>query len=263
MRFSRIGQVLVHYELDGDPAGPPIVFVNSLGTDLRIWDDVVPHLGEYRLIRYDKRGHGLSDSPEGPYTLADFGDDLAGLLDELEVEKVLVVGISIGGMIALEFAARYGERVRGLVLADTAPQVGTPSKWQERMDGVVEKGMERMAREILPVWFRPSFEGLEPDVHRGHHNMLARMPAGGYAASCAALRDGDLRTSIPQIDTQALVLNGDQDVATPPDEARMLADALPNARFAIIDEAGHLTCVEQPDDLADAIHRFAQEIGHE
>ncbi len=263
MKFSWAGEVLVHYRLDGDQAGSPIVFVNSLGTDLRIWDDVVPHLKEFRLIRYDKRGHGLSDSPPGPYALADFAEDLAGLLDQLHVERALVVGISIGGSIALDFAARYGERVRALVLADSAPRVGTPDKWQERIDGVIEQGMERMARSILPVWFRESFDDLEPEVHRGYLNMLTRMPAGGYAASCAALRDADLRDTLPKITAQALVLNGGHDVATPPDQAKRLAEALPNGRFETIADAGHLICVEQPAATARAIRQFVEEIGYD
>ncbi|MEZ4737505.1 MAG: 3-oxoadipate enol-lactonase [Caldilineaceae bacterium] len=267
-RFVTVGQYTLHYRLDGVGApgtatGTPLVFINSLGSDLRIWDGLIaafaPH---YPIIRYDKRGHGLSDCPPGPYTLRDHTADLAGLLAGLQMRSAILIGVSVGGMIALDFAHQYPERVQGLVLCDTGAKIGTADYWTERSMAVRQGGLASLAPTILARWFSSTFAEAAPAAYRGYTNMLTRTPLEGYAATCEALRDADLRAVVTRIGAPALVLCGDEDQATPPSLGQALADALPNARFALIPQAGHIPSIEQPQALTTAIQHFLEEIHH-
>jgi 3-oxoadipate enol-lactonase len=263
MRFADIHGLTMHYALSGAGHAGPVVFMNSLGTDLRLWQAVLPGLNQpFQIICYDKRGHGLSGAPPGPYTIGDHARDLAGLLDMLKIESALVVGISVGGMIAMEFALRFPGRVRALVLCDTAPKIGTPEFWDERIQALRERGMEPLADTILARWFLPSFASEHPAEYRGFAHMLARQPLEGYLSTCAALRDADLGDSVKAITANALLLCGAGDISTPPDQMRELAAALPNARFQVIEGAAHLPCIEQPAAMAAIIHQFFQDNGH-
>lgn len=235
----------------------PLVFINALGTDLRIWDGVVPHFTDrYPVIRFDKRGHGLSDCPPAPYSIRDFSTDLLGLLDHLEVLQATLVGISVGGLIAMDFAVLCPERVHALVLCDTAPKIGTAELWNERISTLRAHGMHSMANAILFRWFSPSFPERSPASNRGYYNMLTRTPVEGYTGTCEAIRDVDLTENVKSISARTLVLCGAEDISTPPDAARKLVEIMPDAKFQEIPGAGHLICVEQPDAVAEGIARF-------
>jgi len=224
---------------------------------LRIWDEVVPHFADrYRVIRYDKRGHGLSDCPPAPYTIHDHAKDLAGLLDQLDVPQAILVGISVGGMIALEFTATWPERVQSLVLCDTAPKIGTAVLWNERITNLRQHGMGVMRDTILSRWFADSFAMNQPAAYRGYGNMLARMPVEGYTGTCEAIRDADLTEATRTISQPTLILCGAEDMATPPALVSGLCDLIPHANYQKIPDAGHLPCVEQPAIMAQHIARF-------
>jgi len=256
-QFALSGATMLHYSQERSGTGTPLVFINSLGSDLRIWDGVIAAFAERRpVICYDKRGHGLSDCPAGPYTLRDHTNDLAGLLAHLAVPNAILIGVSVGGMIALDFALTYLERVKALVLCDTGAKIGTADYWAERIAAVRQKGLEPLASVILTRWFSSRFAQTEPAAYQGYYNMLTRTPVEGYAATCEALRDADLRDAVQTIQAPALVLCGDQDLATPPSLGRELAAALPNAHFDLIEDAGHLPSLEQPAALAGKIEQF-------
>jgi len=257
MEFTTVNDVTLQYTLEGTPEGPPLVFINSLGTDLRIWDGVVPHFGDrYRIIRYDKRGHGLSDCPPAPYSIRDHATDLAALLDQLDVTRAILVGISVGGMIAQDFAAAWPERVQSLVLCDTAAKIGTADMWNERINALRQHGMNALLDAILPRWFVPTFAERAPAVHRGYANMLTRTPLEGYIGTCAAIRDADLTEATRTITASTLVLCGAEDMATTAQLVRGLVDLIPHAEYKEIPDAGHLPCIEQPDVMADYIAHF-------
>jgi 3-oxoadipate enol-lactonase len=261
MNFATLDTVTLQYVVEGRENGPPLVFVNSLGTDLRIWDGVVTHFRDrFHIVRHDKRGHGLSDAPDGPYTITDHANDLHQLLQHLGIDNPIVVGISVGGLIALQYATQHA--VRALILADTGARLGSESSWNERIAAIRERGMEGMADIIARRWFAPSFSQREAATFGGYRNMMARMPAEGYTGTCAALRDADLRDVVSTIEAPSLVLCGAEDVATLPEFVRGLAEALPNARFETIAGAGHLPCVEQPDEMAMKMDRFLRENGY-
>lgn len=263
MRFTSVGKITLHYALDGRKDGMPLVFIHSLGTELRIWDGVVPHFAEaFRLIRYDLRGHGMSDSPSGPYSIQDHAIDLMGLLAALQVESAILVGISVGGMIAMSFAASYPEQVKAVVLCDTGPTIGTVPLWNERIAAVWQSGMDSIGDAILARWLTPAYAAHHPAEYCGYHNMFIRTPVTGYIATCEAIRDADLSDTVRQIKTKTLVLCGSDDKVTPPELGRSLAEMLPDARFALIDNAAHLPCIEQGDATVSLIKAFFEEFGY-
>lgn len=257
MQFIQANDLVLNCSLSGNPDGAPLLFINSLGTDLRIWDAVVTHFeASYRLVRYDKRGHGLSDCPPAPYTIRDHAEDLVCLLDRLEMETAVLIGISVGGLIAQDVAANWPERVSKLVLCDTAAKIGTAEMWNQRITTLRTDGMESLADAILSRWFAPDFQSQQPVAYRGYRHMLTRTPVIGYTGTCAAIRDADLTAATRTIQTPTLVLCGAEDSATAPELVQGLADLMPKARFAAIPKAGHLPCVERPEETAVLIQQF-------
>jgi 3-oxoadipate enol-lactonase len=262
MKFAVVNGITVHYTLNGLSKSVPLAFINPLGSDLRIWDGLIPKFANrFAIIRYDKRGHGLSDCPPGPYTIQDHAIDLARLLDHLQVEAVILIGISVGGLIALDFATIYPQRVKAMVLSDTAARIGTADFWNARITAVRDHGLADVADTILARWFAQTFSEQNPAEYRGYYNMLTRTPLEGYIATCEAIRDSDLSEHARRISAKTLVLCGEDDLATPPDQVQQLAKTLKDARFEKIVKAGHLPCVEQPDKMGKKINQFLDENG--
>lgn len=258
--FERDG-VNLCYTLAGPEGAPSIVFSNSLGTDFRIWDEVVAKLpADLRIIRYDKRGHGLSDVGTPPWGMADHARDLAGLLDHLAVRDAVICGLSVGGMIAQGLAAERPDLVRALILCDTAAKIGTPEMWQQRVDSVKQSGIASMAEGVMERWFTEEFRQENP-AFPIWRNMLCRMTPEGYAGTCSAIADTDLMESTSRLRVPCLGLCGDRDLAKPPDLVRETVDLIPGSRFSLIRGAGHLPCIEQADAVADEIRRFLSELG--
>jgi 3-oxoadipate enol-lactonase len=250
MAFMRANGGVVHYADEGPRAARPIVFANSLGTDFRIWDEVVrPLAQDARVIRYDKRGHGLSELRAGAATITDFANDLAALLDRLEVREATIVGLSIGGLIAQELHRLRPDLVASLVLCDTAHRIGTPAFWAERFATVEAGGIEAIADAIMQRWFTQSYREKRSDPLVGWRAMLTRTPKAGYLAACGAIRDADLTAHAKTIRAPTLCVVGDQDGSTPVELVRELASLIPGAKFEIIAAAGHIPCVEQPATL--------------
>lgn len=244
----------MHYRTDGD--GPPVVFANSLGTDLRLWDGVLPLLPGIRAIRFDKRGHGLSDL--GPQDGIDgLADDAAALIEAVAGGPVVFVGLSIGGMIGQALAARRPDLLRALVLSNTAAKMGTAEAWAARIDAVQAGGIAAIGDAVMERWFAPAFRvtpALAP-----WRNMLTRTDAAGYCAACAAIAAADLTGATRALRLPVLAIAGDQDGASPPDLVRGTAGLIPGAAFHVIPGAGHLPCVETPADWAALVAPFLTE----
>lgn len=258
MAFARVNGLVLHYRDSGEKELPALAFANSLGTDLRIWDAVAGLLGgKFRLIRYDKRGHGLSDAPPSPYQMTDHVEDLAGLLDFLGVRNGLIAGVSVGGMIAQGLAALRPELVCALVLMDTAHRIGTDETWNARIASVEKDGIESVADGILKGWFTEPFRNEGNPDFTGYANMLKRSPVEGYLGTCAAIRDCDLTESTRALSVPALCMAGDRDGSTPPDLVRSMADLIAGSQFEIIRDAGHLPLIERPEITARLIAQFA------
>jgi len=263
MQFSRINGIVLHYSDTGPrPDTPALVFSNSLGTDYRTWDRLADLLANrFRIVRYDKRGHGLSQATPAPYRIDDHVSDLAGLLDHLALDRIILCGLSVGGLIAQGLAARQPERLRALILCDTAAKIGTGEMWAARIAAIEQGGIEAIADGIMERWLSAGFRSGWPAETAGWRNMLVRTPAAGYLGTCAALRDADLGAEATRIAVPTLCIVGSEDGATPPDLVRATADMIPAARFEVIDGAGHLPCIEQPGTMAGLITSFLEEHG--
>ena len=252
-----VNDLNLHYSEDGDPNGRPVVFSNSLGTDLRLWDRLLPQLPKgLRLIRYDKRGHGLSDCPTGQFGMGDLVQDAAGLMDALGIKDAVFVGLSIGGIIAQGLAAERPDLVKAMVLADTAAKIGTPAMWQDRIDAVRKGGIVSLADPILERWFSKSFRETRSTELAGWRNMLIRTSLDGYAGCSLAIAETDLLESTARLTLPTLVVVGDEDGATPPDLVRETAELIPGSTFRVISGAGHLPCIEKPEIMAEHITTF-------
>lgn len=257
MPFGLFNHQVLHFRDENPGQARALVFVNSLGTDLRIWDEVIAHYAtDFRIVRYDLRGHGLSDAPSAPYSMDDHVADLAALLDALEIKGAIVVGLSVGGMIAQALAVKRPDLASMLVLCDTAHKIGAPEMWNARIEAVRTGGLALIADAVLERWFSTDFRRSRAADLAGYRNMLTRTPADGYVGTCETLRDTDLTTIASRLTQPTLCLVGEEDGATPPALVRSLSELIPNAGFKTIPGAGHLPCVEQAKVLAGWIETF-------
>ncbi|MEX0287128.1 MAG: 3-oxoadipate enol-lactonase [Paracoccaceae bacterium] len=261
MQIADLGDVQLHYRIDGTPDGPPVVFANSLGTDLRLWDQVLPLLPEGPCyIRYDKRGHGLSSCPTAPYSMGSLVRDVERLLDHLNVKDCVFVGLSIGGMIAQGLAAKRLDLVRALVLSNTGAKIGTREMWDDRIAAVQSGGIEALADPVMERWFSASFRAT-PEL-AAWRNMLVRQPLDGYSGCSAAIAGTDFYTSTAALRLPALGIAGSEDGSTPPDLVRESIELIPGSDFRLIRGAGHLPCVEDPEEYAAILTEFLKGVGH-
>ncbi len=259
MKFARINGATLHYRYQPLPGRPTIVFVNSLGTDMRIWNEVEQLLGdEYGFVLYDKRGHGLSELGDAPHTIETHTADLAGLLDHLGLQSAVICGLSIGGVIAQCLYAIQPKLIEGLILCDTAAKIGTHEMWNGRIEATLSDGIASFADGVMEKWFTPEFHKNRAAELVGYRTMLVRQSPSGYAAACVAIRDADYRAGTASIDVPTLCIVGDQDGSTPPDLVESFARSIPGARFEVITGAGHIPCVEQPEKLAELIRGFIE-----
>lgn len=253
MQFVKIGARVLHMSFrPGRDGVRPVVFTNSLGTDFRIWDDVIARLPENMpVLCMDKSGHGLSD--QGAASIADHAEDTAGLMDHLGLSGALVCGVSMGGQIGQHLAAHRADLTAGLILCNTAARIGTPEMWDTRIGALREQGIAPLADGVLERWFSPAFLSQRTTELAGYRNMLTRTPLDGYIAACAAVRDADLTQTTRALQLPVTCVAGSADQATPSDVVRGLADLIDGAEFIEIDGAGHLPSIEAPERVAQVL----------
>lgn len=262
MQFVKLNGVTLHHQvISAAPGKPKLVFANSLGTDFRIWRDVIVRLaGEFAILTYDARGHGLSETGETPYTIDTLGADLAALIEATGFGPAIVCGVSVGGLAAQALYRARPDLVAGLVLCDTAHRIGTAESWSQRIAAVTEGGIEAVADTVLAGWFTERFRMTDPSF-AGYRAMLTRTPLEGYLATVAAIRDADFTADAPRIAAPTLCLVGESDIPTPPKLVQELARMIPGARYEQVRGAGHIPMVEQPEVVAAIIHAFADLVG--
>lgn len=262
MQFLKLNGVTLHHQVISAAAGKPkLVFSNSLGTDIRIWRDVIVRLaGDFSILAYDSRGHGLSEVGDTPYTIETLGADLAALIDATGFGPAIVCGVSVGGLTAQALYKARPDLVGGLVLCDTAHKIGTAEAWNERIAIVGKDGIEAVADTVLKGWFTENFRNTDPSF-AGYRAMLTRTPREGYLATVAAIRDADFTVDAPTIDVPTLCLGGEVDIPTPPKLVQELAKLIPGARYELIRGAGHIPMIERPEVVAAIISAFAKFAG--
>ncbi len=266
MSFAVLPEVGLHYRVAGAPGLPWLVFVNALATDMRIWEPVLARMGgRVRALTHDMRGHGLSDMPPwdaaSPWTVGTLGDDVLALVDHLRIDRFVLCGVSVGGLVGQDLAVRASDRLRGVVLSNTASRIGGPEIWEARLKAVREGGMVAAVGPTMDRWFPPAFQA-DPERLAPWRNMVARAPVEGFLGVATAIRDADLTEAVGAIDIPTLVIGGGLDGSTPPDTVRALAGRIPRARLEMIPGVGHLPCVEDPDTVAVLLVDFLREVGH-
>lgn len=258
MPYANLADVRLHFQLEGNPGLPLLVLSNSLGTDLRLWDSVLPALGShFRLLRYDARGHGLSSVPPGPWTIEMLARDVLSLLDHLGIGRCLFCGISVGGMTGMWLGIHAPGRIDKLVLVNTAAKIGTEESWNERIRRVETDGVESIASATVDRWLTPEFRQTNPAQAETMRAMLVGTPAAGYARCAAAIRDEDLTGDLPRIAAPTLMVAGNRDPAIPIDDAHRAHEGVPGSRFLEL-PAAHLSPVELPVAFSAAVLSFLQ-----
>lgn len=258
--FVKAGDINVHVRIDGREGSPPLVLLHSLGTDNRVWDEQVSELARgFRVIRPDMRGHGLTEATAGDYTMPQLAQDVAAVLDALGVGPAIIGGISIGGMIAQQFAVLHPGRTEALILCDTAMAIPPPETWRERVATIREKGIGAVEDSVLARWVTPGF--LDAPPARGLRAMLRGTSVAGYTGCAMAIAGANLTPTTRRLKLPALVIVGDGDVSTPVSSAQALMTALveagsPNVRFAVVENAAHIPTLERPIQVNDAILEF-------
>jgi 3-oxoadipate enol-lactonase len=254
MAFAELKDVRMYYEIAGPDGAPVLVFSNSLGADLSMWDGQAPELAKkYRVVRYDKRGHGQSSAPPGPYSIEMLARDAIGLLDFLKIDKVYFCGLSIGGQTGMWLGVNAPERLNKLALCNTAAKIGTLETWNARIDAVQKGGTKSVADAVLGRWFTFEFRASQPAEVTRMREVLERMDTGGYVACCAAVRDFDYRDRVDAIRAPTLVISGTHDPAATPQDGRYLSEHIPGSRFVELN-ASHISNIE-------AGERFTAELG--
>lgn len=232
---------------------PPVLLLGSLGSTLAMWEPQVPALAEhFRAVRADHRGHGGSPVPPGPYALDDLVADVVLLLDELNIQRTSVIGLSLGGMVAMRFAALYPERVERLALLCTSSGFGDPESWVARAAQVRADGVASIADLVLDRWFTPAFATQEPAVIDAFRHMLSTTSSEGYAGCCEAIGQLDLHEDLGRITAPTLVIAGADDPSTTPAVLQVIADGIPGAQLVVVPGA-HLANVESADEVNAAL----------
>ncbi len=216
----------MHYRIDGDRAGtaPWLLFCNSLGTDLSMWDAQAEELSRhFRVLRYDRRGHGLSSAPPPPYTLSDLGHDVIALLDALAIERAHFCGLSIGGLTVQWLGIHAGARLDKLVVCATAARIGTPESWAIRIESVKADGLAVLRSATAERWFSATFTAGNAGTVGKVLDGFAATSTDGYIGCCAALAGADLRDDIKRITNPVLAISGDEDPVCPPSDLEEIA----------------------------------------
>jgi 3-oxoadipate enol-lactonase len=239
------------------PGAPALLFINSLGASLEMWDDQAEIFGErFEMIRYDARGHGQSTAgAQREFTLEQLACDAIAVLDSCGIARAHVCGISLGGMTAMTIAQRWPDRVLKLALCNTSTHMPPKENWQARIDKVRSEGMSDVAEGTLTRWFTPAFREAQPEKVERVRQMLMRTDPQGYAACSAAIRDMDLRETISTITARTLVIAGSQDPATPPAHAQYIAEQISEAKLVTLDCA-HLSNIECATEFNSALLEF-------
>lgn len=252
----RIGTESFRVRIDGSSEAPALVFCNSLSSDLSMWDDQVSDLAQdYRVIRYDGRGHGGSVVSPGPYTLDQLGRDAVGILDALGVERAHWCGVSLGGMVGMWMLTHARERVGRAVLANTAAYMGPADLWNGRIAQARDGGMGALVEPTIQRWFPPEYRKSAPATMDRMRAMILATPAEGFQACCAAIRDMDQRETIRTIENETLVIIGSKDPATTPADGELIHARISGSRKLVLD-AAHISNVEQAEAFTRAVKEF-------
>lgn len=260
MPLTYFPDLRLNAEISGPADGPPVVLLHSLGTSLRVWDEIVPLLPRNRILRPDMRGHGQSDVPAPPYAMGALIHDVERLMDHFALKDAVVVGLSIGGLIVQGLATKRLDLVRGMVLSNTGARLGFAQQWKDRIEQVRANGLDAVADGTMERWLGRKWR--ESSHLPKLRQMFLSTPADGWMGAAAAIAGTDFYTQTAALTLPTLAIAGTNDGSTPPDLVKETADLVLGSRFALIRGAGHIPMAEKPEDYAALLRDFLESIGH-
>lgn len=256
MPFANLPDVKIHYELAGAESFPVLLFSNSLGTSLTMWNGQLETFARYfRILRYDTRGHGQSGVTPGPYNMEQLSWDVVRLLDVLQLDRVYFCGLSMGGTTGMFLGANAPKRFQKLVLCNTAAKFGPPNPWNTRIEKVKSGGMKAVASMVLERWLTPEYRSAHPEEAQSVLAMLESANPEGYVACCAAVRDADMQIHLKSISVRSLVVAGTFDPAATPEVGQQLTQSIPGASYIEL-SASHLSNIEARDEFNRQVLQF-------
>jgi 3-oxoadipate enol-lactonase len=261
MAFLKLDDAQLYYQWDGPENAPVLVFSNSLGATHRMWDAQLESFTKhFRVLRYDGRGHGQSGATPGPYSIEQLAGDVIRLLDALKLERIYFCGLSMGGMIGMHLGAAHPSRLHKMVLCNTAAKIGTPDVWNARITAVQTGGMKAVAGAVIDRWLTAGFRAAHPGETTQVLSMLEGCDAGGYAATCGAVRDADFRQKLGDVRVPTQVVAGTHDPATPAADGRLLSQQIRDAKYTEL-PAAHLSNIEAREEFNREVLAFLKSQG--
>jgi 3-oxoadipate enol-lactonase len=237
----------IHVEVEGPESAPALMLSNSLGTDLSMWTPQAKAFAEkFRLIRYDRRGHGRSGAPKGPYSMERLGRDVLAVLDALKIEKTHWCGLSMGGMVGQWLGAHAPQRMDRMILSNTACYYADKEIWNGRVKLLREKGLPAIVGGTMERWFTSGFRERAPQTIASMSEILLKTPLEGYIGCCEAIAAMDHREMLAKIKAPVLIIAGKVDPATTVENAEFIRDRVAGSTLALLD-AAHISNVEQPE----------------
>ena len=246
------------FKIQGTPNSPVLIFSNSLGSEMMMWDELIPFLLPYfRVLQYDTRGHGSSSGfqPENKKTIDQLGEDVINLMNELNIETAYFCGLSMGGLIGQYLGINYPNRFKKIVLSNTGAKIGNDERWNSRIETISKNGMEAIVNDTMERWFTDEFRKQNPERVAETHDMFLRSNVQGYSNCCYAIRDADFREQLQNMNVETLVITGDEDPVTNIEQAEFLVANIPNATLKVL-HARHLAATELPEEFAKVLIDF-------
>lgn len=245
----------------GPANGAPLVLLHALGTDSTLWDDLIPLLPEtLQILTLDMRGHGASDTPAPPYSMGALIRDVERAMDHFALRDAVVLGLSIGGLIAQGLAVKRLDLVRALILSNTAAKIGRPEHWADRIATVTQGGMAALADPTLERWLGRKWR--DHPAMPALRALLVKTNPQGWSGCAAAIAGTDFYQTTATLTLPTLAIAGANDASIPPDLVRETADLILGHRFALMRGTGHIPPVEKPAEYAALIGQFLSDIGH-
>jgi len=261
MALAKLSDVQLFYRWDGPEGAPVLLFSSSLGTTHHMWDPQIEAFGkDFRVLRYDSRGHGESSVTPGTYSIEMLAGDVVQLLDALKLERVFFCGLSIGGMVGMQLSSTAASRFHKIVLSNTAAKIGTADTWNARITAVQQGGMKAIASPVIDRWLTAGWRASHARETTTMQEMLESADAVGYVATCAAVRDADFRDKLHTIEAPTLIIAGTHDAGTTPADGHFLESKIRGAKYAELPTA-HLSNIEAGEEFNRTVLGFLKSQG--